>query len=62
MSFESSTDIYALPCINSLLMGRNMMTEEYVEVECISLHRYIRKTASNTKVLAEYQLRTDRRT
>ena len=38
------------------------MVEELVDVEYISLHGYIRNTPSDTEVLAEHQLRVDRRT
>ena len=38
------------------------MAEEKVDVEHISLHRYIRNTPSDTEVHAEYQLRADRST
>ena len=38
----------------------NKMTEEEVDVEYISLHRYIWNTPSETEVHAENQLRADR--
>ena len=38
------------------------MAEEYVDVENMSLHGYIWNTPSDTKVLAEYQLRAGRST
>ena len=38
------------------------MAAEWVDVECISLHGYIRNTPSDTEVHAEYQLRVDRST
>ena len=38
------------------------MVEEYVDVEYISLHRYIRNTPADAEVYAEHQLRADRRT
>ena len=38
------------------------MAEEYVDMEYISLHGYIRNTPSDTKVHAEHQLRADRST
>ena len=38
------------------------MAEDYVDVEYISLHGYIRKTPLDTEVRAEHQLREDRRT
>ena len=38
------------------------MAEEEVDVEYISLHRYIRNTPSDTEVHAEHQLRADRST
>ena len=38
------------------------MAEEYVDMEYISLHGYIRNTPSDTEVNAEYQLRVDRNT
>ena len=38
------------------------MVGEQVDTEYISLHGYIRKTPSDTEVLAEYQLRADRST
>jgi len=40
----------------------NKMVEEEVDVEYLSLHRYIRNTPSDTEVHAEHQLRADRRT
>ena len=33
-----------------------------MDVEYISLHRYIRNTPSDTELQAEHQLRADRRT
>ena len=36
------------------------MVEEYVEVEYISLHGYIRNTPSETEVHAKHQLGGDR--
>ena len=36
------------------------MEEEEVDVEYISLHRYIRNTPSDTEVHAEHQLTVDR--
>ena len=38
------------------------MEEEWVDVECISLHGYIRNKISDTEVHAEHQLRADRST
>ena len=38
------------------------MAEEWVDMEYVSLHRYIRNTPSGTEVHAEHQLRADRRT
>ena len=38
------------------------MAEEYVDMEYISLHGYIRNTPSDIEVHAEYQLRADRST
>ena len=38
------------------------MVEEKVDVEYISLHRYIRNTPSDTDVPTEDQLREDRNT
>ena len=38
------------------------MAEEWVDMEYVSLHRYIRNTPSGTEVHAECQLRADRRT
>ena len=40
----------------------NKMVEEAVDVEYISLHRYIRNKPSDTEVHAEHQLRADRST
>ena len=40
----------------------NKMVEEEVDVEYISLHRYIRNKPSDTEVHAEHQLRADRNT
>ena len=37
------------------------MAREQVDVEYISLHRYIRNVLSDTEVHAEHQLRADRR-
>ena len=39
--------------------GENMIVQEYVDVEYISLHRYIRNTPSNTEVQAEQHLKAD---
>ena len=36
------------------------MMEEQVDMEYISLHRYIRNTPSDTEVHAEHQLTVDR--
>ena len=44
------------------MVGENKMVEEQVDMESISLHRYIRNTLSDTEVHAEHQLRVDRRT
>ena len=44
------------------MVGENKMVEEQVDMESISLHRYIRNTPSDTEVHAEHQLRVDRRT
>ena len=44
------------------MVGENKMVEEQVDMESISLHRYIRNTPSDTEVLAEPQLRVDGRT
>ena len=41
---------------------RNKEAEVWVNVEYISLHRYIRNTPSDTEVHAEHQLRVDRST
>ena len=38
------------------------MAEEYVDMEYLSLHGYIRNTPSDTEVHAEHQLRVDRST
>ena len=40
--------------------GDLKMADEYVYVEYISLHGYIRNTPSDTEVHAEHQLRADR--
>ena len=40
----------------------NKMAEEWVDMEHISLHRYIRNTPSDTKAHAEHQVRADRNT
>ena len=40
----------------------NKMAEDQVDVQYISLHRYIRNTPSDTEVHAEHQLRADRST
>ena len=42
--------------------GDNKTEEEYVHMEYISLHRYIRNTSSDTEVHEEHQLRVDRST
>ena len=44
------------------MVGENKMVEEQVDMESISLHRYIRNTPSDTEVHAEHPLRVDRRT
>ena len=38
------------------------MAEEWVDLDYISLHGYIRNTPSDTEVHAEHQLRMDRGT
>ena len=38
------------------------MAEEYVDMEYISLHGYIRNTPSDAELHAEHQLRVDRST
>ena len=38
------------------------MVEEYVDVEYISLHRYMRKPPSDTEVPGDHQLRVNRST
>ena len=38
------------------------MVEEQVDIEYISLHRYIRNALSDTEVLADHQLRPGRST
>ena len=43
-------------------LGENKVAEEKVDVEYISLHRYIRNTPSDTEVHAEHQLRVNRST
>ena len=43
-------------------ISENKMTEEWVDVEYISLHGYIRITPSDTEVHAKHQLRADRST
>ena len=43
-------------------LRENKMAEKQVEMDYISLHRYIRDTPSDTEVHAEYQLRVDRST
>ena len=54
---------------NKKLVGENKMAEEFssvqfsfVNMEYISLHRYIRDTPSDTEMHAEHQLRADRST
>ena len=42
--------------------GENKTAEEYVDVEYISLYRYIRNTPSDAEVHAEHHLREDRST
>ena len=44
------------------MVGENKMVEEQVDMESISLHRYIRNTPSDTEVHAKHQLRVDRST
>ena len=43
-------------------LRENKMAEKQVEMDYISLHRYIRDTPSDTEVHAEHQLRADRST
>ena len=38
------------------------MVEEWVNMDCVSLHGHIRDTPSDTEVHAEHQLRADRST
>ena len=38
------------------------MAEEYMDMEYISLHGYIRNTPSDSEVHVEHQLRVDRST
>ena len=42
--------------------GWNKMAEEWVNVECISLHGYIRNPPSHAEGHMEHQLRADRST
>ena len=46
--------------IKTTCRQENEVVEESVDMEHISLHRYIRNTASDTEVHAEHQLRVDR--
>ena len=43
-------------------LRENKMAEKQVEMDYISLHRYIRDTPPDTEVHAEHQLRADRST
>ena len=45
---------------NQVAGRRNKMVEEYVDMEYISPHGYVRNTLSDTEVLAEHLLRVDR--
>ena len=42
------------------LSRENKMAEKYMDVAYLSLHGYIRNTASDTEVHAEHQLRAER--
>ena len=42
--------------------GENKMMEEQVDMEYISVHRYIKNTPSDREVHAAHQLRADRST
>ena len=47
---------------NNIQGEESKMVEDWVDMEYISLHRYIRNTPSDTEVHAEHQLRADRNT
>jgi len=44
------------------IYGKNKMMEEQVDMEYIFLHGYMGNKPSDTEVLAEHKLRTDRST
>ena len=44
------------------IYGENKMVEEWVDMEYIFLHGYIRNTPSDTEVHTEHQLRAGRST
>ena len=48
--------------IKNLFAGESKMAKEYVDMEYIFLHRYIKNTPSDTEVHVEHQLRVNRST
>ena len=62
MGKSETTSIPKSKCIKKIRQRENKMAQEEVDVECLSLHGYIRNTPSDTEVHAEHQLRADRRT
>ena len=48
--------------IKNLFAGESKMAKEYVDMEYIFLHRYIKNTPSDTEVHEKHQLRVDRST
>ena len=62
MGKSETTSIPKSKCIKKIRQRENKMAQEEVDVECLSLHGYIRNTPSDTEVLAEHQLRADRST
>ena len=55
-------DVYLISLFKNVYLRENKMAEKSVNMEYVSLHRYIRNTPSDTEVHAEHQLRVDRST
>ena len=48
-------------CIKKYRFWRFKMVEEWVDMEFISLHGYIRNTSIDAAILTEHQMKTSRR-
>ena len=59
-SYFLATSLIHLKFYIKIVFNREQDAEEWVDVEYISLHGYIRNTPSNTEMHAEHQLRSGR--